>query len=152
MIIFVTLSVILDISKNLKEKAGPLIETLRSIAPSASGARWGNFLNLISRDLTAFDLHFDNHYSSYTGTWRHWRQSQSWPTKPFLLLRNTSSCKPAKTTFSTSVGATKWKSRQLKRRSLRRAWQECSWSSWNSKKESRRRMLSDNLDRTEIYL
>ena len=45
MIIFVTLSVILDISKNLKEKAGPLIETLRSIAPSASGSRWGNFLN-----------------------------------------------------------------------------------------------------------
>ena len=107
MIIFVTLSVILDISKNLKEKAGPLIETLRSIAPSASGARWRNFLNLISRDLTAFDLHFDNHYSSYTGTWRLWRQSPSWPTKPFLLLRNTSSCKPAKTTFSTSVGATK---------------------------------------------
>ena len=152
MIIFVTLSVILDISKNLKEKAGPLIETLRSIAPSASGARWGNFLNLISRDLTAFDLHFDNHYSSYTGTSRHWRQSQSWPTKHFLLLRNTSSCKPAKTTFSTSVGATKWKSRQLKRRSLRRALQECSWSSWNSKKESRRRMLSDNCDRTEIYI
>ena len=41
MIIFVTLSVILDISKNLKEKAGPLIETFRSMAP-ASGARWRN--------------------------------------------------------------------------------------------------------------
>ena len=39
MIIFVTLSVILDISKNLKEKSGPIIEIFRSMTP-ASGARW----------------------------------------------------------------------------------------------------------------
>ena len=38
MIIFVTLSVILDISKNLKEKSGPIIEIFRSVTP-ASGAR-----------------------------------------------------------------------------------------------------------------
>ena len=39
MIILVSLSVILDISKNLKEKAAPILETLRSMAP-ASSARW----------------------------------------------------------------------------------------------------------------
>merc|ERR1711953_1051553 len=58
MIILVSLSVILDISKNLKEKAAPILETLRSMAPASSARSLeslGPIAELANQAFSAFE-------------------------------------------------------------------------------------------------